>query len=115
MNKGLIILLFCYIFLVGRLVAQTVCQNTVEGHVFDFETKEPLPFVTVQIEGTTKGTKTELDGSFKIEDLCDEEFHLVFTHLGYKRTVHHHDPHHPVPFIYLASDKLLLESVVVES
>lgn len=95
--------------------AQKNCDYSVSGKVFDLETKEPLPFVTVQIENTSTGDRTKLDGSFTITGLCSEEVHLVFSHLGYKSTIHHHDPHHEDLEIYLATDELLLESVVVES
>ena len=76
MKKILLIGWFCC-GLCFHSQAQMDCKHVVEGKVFDLETKEPLPFASVIIEGTTKGTKTNLDGSFKIENLCQTELHLV--------------------------------------
>lgn len=80
----------------------------------DLMTDEPIPFVTIRIEGTNRGTITNENGEFIIEDLCDEESNLVVSHVGYKQLIHHHDPYHTSPIIMLALDDQLLESVVVE-
>ncbi|MGB3467606.1 MAG: TonB-dependent receptor, partial [Cyclobacteriaceae bacterium] len=103
------------IFLGQQSYAQADCDYIVTGKVYDIETKEPLPFVTVMIEGTTIGSKSELDGTFTIGNLCEKEVHLLFTHIGYKSTIHHHDPYHENLKIFLAPDELLLESIIVES
>lgn len=90
------------------------CSISVEGYVFDLETRQPLPFVTVALEGISKGTSSTLDGFFVINDLCSDEFNLIFSHVGYKTITHHHDEHHELPNILLARDHLLLESIVIE-
>lgn len=90
------------------------CSFRVEGFVFDLETRQPLPFVTIAVEGIHKGTSSNLDGSFAINHLCVEEFNLIFSHVGYKTVTHHHDQHHALPNILLARDHLLLESIVIE-
>ena len=74
-----------------------------------------MPFVTVQVENTSTGAKTDLDGSFVITNLCNEEVNLIFSHLGYKNLIHHHDAHHGVMEIFLATDEIVLENLIIES
>ena len=90
------------------------CLYTASGHVFDIVSGEPLMFATVQIEGTTIGAETDFEGAFLLENICEKDFDLVFSYVGYKEMRHHHDFHHPSVEIYLAPDTLLLESVIVE-
>ena len=59
-----------YVFLLSLLIAgslQTLsAQNrTVAGKVLD-ALQEPLPGVSVRVEGTTQGTITDIDGMFRI-------------------------------------------------
>lgn len=62
MKKLLMFLLFC---LPGIFAfAQEV---TVNGRVLSAEDSKPLPGVSVVIQGTTKGTITDLDGKYSIE------------------------------------------------
>ncbi len=91
------------------------CSNIIEGKVYDLETKEPLPFVNVQIIGEAIGTVSDENGYFIIKELCKKEYDLVFSFVGYKLARHHHDFHHPFVEIYLASDEVMLQSVVVEA
>jgi len=56
-------------------------DNTVSGIVSD-ENNEPLPGVSVTIEGTSYGTNTDFDGNYTIKVKNDDI--LVFSYLGYK-------------------------------
>lgn len=56
-------------------------QVVVKGTVTDASNGDPLIGVSVRVEGTTKGTITDLDGKFSIEASTNEV--LVFTFLGY--------------------------------
>lgn len=53
------------------------------GIVIDEETGETLPGVNIIIQGTTKGTTTDLDGMFAIT--VDEGAVLVFSYVGYDK------------------------------
>lgn len=110
MKAGLVWML-CFVQLT---VMGQECLVQIAGQVLDFETKEPIPFVTVQSSEVGKGAVTDLDGKFVIQNLCNSETELMVTHVGYKPSVHHHDVYHNSPIIYLAPDNQLLESVVVE-
>tara|TARA_Y100000815_G_scaffold275726_1_gene316469 strand:- start:980 stop:2122 length:1143 start_codon:yes stop_codon:yes gene_type:complete len=54
--------------------------NTIKGTVVD-ENRIPLPGVNVVIEGTSKGTQTDLEGFFEIE--TKKEQVLVISYMGY--------------------------------
>jgi iron complex outermembrane receptor protein len=95
--------------------AQQDCDNVVIGSVKDLKTGENLPFATVVIEGTQKGTIADLDGLFTLDKICEEEVELIVSYLGYKNNHHHHDLHHGNPIIYLAPEGYSLESVVIEA
>jgi hypothetical protein len=41
--------------------------TSVKGQVLDAATNDALPYVSVQLEGTTLGTRTDIDGNFYIE------------------------------------------------
>jgi iron complex outermembrane receptor protein len=90
------------------------CSCTVQGKVVDAANLKPVPFATVQLANTNKGTTTNEHGEFSLTALCVDEFDLVFTHIGYKTLTHHHDQFHNNPVIKLAPDDLILESVVIE-
>src|ERR1700744_138750 len=55
----------------------------VTGKLLDAQTKESLIGVSVSVKGTSKGTVTGLDGSFKIDVSAGEGATLVFTYIGY--------------------------------
>ncbi|MEO0875259.1 MAG: carboxypeptidase-like regulatory domain-containing protein, partial [Bacteroidota bacterium] len=80
------------------------CPYSIQGQVFDAQTKEPLAFVSVQLKDTNKGTETDDKGAFEFTALCEQEYDLAFSYLGYQSLTHHHDFHHPFLEIYLAPD-----------
>jgi iron complex outermembrane receptor protein len=58
-------------------------QITVSGKVVDKETKEVLSGVDVAVKGTTKGTVSDFDGNYTIQNVNLADV-LVFTYIGYK-------------------------------
>lgn len=90
------------------------CQYQVEGQVLDLKSQQPLPFASVQVKGSNRGTVTNEQGFFRMVQLCQREFDLVVSFVGYKTAIHHHDPYHKNPRILLAADSLTLKSVVIE-
>lgn len=77
-HKRLCLLLF-FVFGGGALGAFS--QNQITGTVVD-ELNEPLPGVSVVIQGTTTGTATDIDGKYSIDAKPDNT--LVFSFLGMK-------------------------------
>ncbi len=105
----------CLTFSVCAIHAQSNCKYTIEGKVYDLQSEEPLAYVKVLIKGTALGTLTDDEGHFEFNNICEKENDLVFSYIGYKSKIHHHDYHHPFINIYLAPDTLVLSSVVVEA
>ena len=62
---------------VGQVLAQ---GQTVTGTVVG-DDKAPLPGVTVQVKGTTRGTNTDSDGKFSIANVPSNAT-LVFSFIG---------------------------------
>ncbi len=89
------------------------CSQVVDGVVYSIDTGEPLPYVTVSVSGSTRGTVTDENGQFRIENLCGKEFDIVFSYVGYKTLTHHHDYFEKNHQIFLAADELMLQSIVV--
>ena len=90
------------------------CSCEVQGRILDSSNEQPISFVTVKIQGASKGTYSDRDGYFVIANLCEKEVDLEISHVGYKRIIHHHDIYHPAMQVYLAPEGLQLESVVIE-
>lgn len=74
------VLLFAFLSIVSTIVCG---QNAVSGIVLDSLTHEPLPYVNVYIDGTTKGTVTDDLGKFtlKYKSLPST---IVFSFVGYQ-------------------------------
>ncbi|PTN10622.1 TonB-dependent receptor [Mangrovibacterium marinum] len=62
--------------------AQQPGKRTITGTVVD-ETNQPLPGVTIIVEGTTTGTITDFDGNYSIV-LTEEAENLQFSYIGYQ-------------------------------
>jgi TonB-dependent starch-binding outer membrane protein SusC len=56
-------------------------EKTVTGVVTDADSREPLPGVTIVIQGTTRGTVTNFDGEFSVQ--VEEGQTLIFSFVGY--------------------------------
>jgi iron complex outermembrane receptor protein len=74
---SLLVCAFGFLF-VSSAVAQDV---TVSGTVVAAEDGEPLPGVTVMIQGTNRGTATGPDGTYEIDAPSDGV--LTFSFVGY--------------------------------
>lgn len=113
-NKHLLLFLQLTLSTFLNALGQNTCNYQVEGTVYDRSSNEPLGFATIQIKDSNKGAVADENGHFIIENICEEEFDLVFKFIGYKTVSHHHDVYHQLPKIYMASDEVTLKSVVVE-
>ena len=54
------------------------------GHVIDAMTGEHLPFVTIQLKGTSIGAVSGASGHFLLTNLPVGETTLIFSMVGYK-------------------------------
>ncbi len=71
--------LIVFILIIHSSITSSFGQTTIEGSVVD-ESNEPLIGVTVQVEGTSKGTTTDLEGKFRMQAASNNI--LVFTMVG---------------------------------
>ena len=110
----LISIQFCLV-LIALGQKKEACKFEIRGTLYDFTSKEPLSFVTVQIDQSGIGTITDESGKFHLTELCEKEYDLIFSRIGYKTLTHHHDYHHPEMEIYLVEDHLMLEGVTIEA
>jgi len=65
----------------------TLCAGSIgriKGNVVDEKSGEPLYGVSVQIEGTTMGAKTNFDGDYLIVSVPPGTYNLVVTSIGYQ-------------------------------
>lgn len=118
MQKGFLCLIIL-LSLNGRIFAQEKscekdCSCEVSGIIIDADNNQPIAFASIQIKGTSKGTTSDEKGQFTITNLCESEFDVIVNHLGYKQVLHHHDSYHQDLLVELASDQIILESIVVE-
>ncbi|WP_289552523.1 TonB-dependent receptor [Olivibacter sp. 47] len=75
------------LFLSGNLCAQVtkpLINSTLDGKVFDSNSKEPLPGATVSIEGTTHKASTDGDGKFNFITGQKFPYTLIINYIGYK-------------------------------
>ncbi|MEZ4987550.1 MAG: carboxypeptidase-like regulatory domain-containing protein [Saprospiraceae bacterium] len=76
----------CYNILLTGLMIITTCtafsQNTLQGKIFD-DTGESVIGANVLIKGTSKGTISDIDGSFTIEVMAGETT-LIVSYVGYE-------------------------------
>ncbi|MEH6307879.1 TonB-dependent receptor [Olivibacter sp. CPCC 100613] len=82
------LLLAAFFFMsIGTLRAQVtkpLINSTLDGKVFDNNSKEPLPGATVSIEGTTHRASTDGDGKFKFITGQKFPYTLIINYVGYK-------------------------------
>lgn len=102
---------------VAPLLSLTVQEVYKKQLVFDItgtvvdESGEPLIGVNIQVKGTNKGTSTDFNGNFTLEDI-DEQAVLVVSYIGYQ-TVDVSVSGKSNLTITLESDSQLLDEVVV--
>ncbi len=83
---------------------------TVTGTVYDDETSETLPGVTIVVEGTPTGTITDIDGNYSIEAEMGDV--LLFSFVGYL-TQSREVGERTVMDVYMPTDMIGLDEFVV--
>ena len=62
-------------------------EGTIKGRVFNMKTNEPIEFATIQIEGTTIGSTSDLDGNFIFTGIKPGFVKLIARSVGFETTV----------------------------
>jgi len=81
--KFLIVACFIACLLAGPIFGAVT--GSITGTVTDSKTKEPLAGVSVSIDGTRMGAKTDLEGRYNIINVPVGTYVLVFSSIGYAR------------------------------
>jgi outer membrane receptor protein involved in Fe transport len=79
----MMLLLLLLIGLVPAISAKAADTGQLSGKVVDAKTGELLLGVTVMLEGTTKGSTTNIDGTFLIKNVPVGIYNLVVSSVGY--------------------------------
>jgi hypothetical protein len=74
--------LFCILFGLITLSAQTATLTTVHGRVSD-TLNTPLPYASVQVDGEEIGVRTDIDGYFYFQSKKHPKF-VKIAYVGYK-------------------------------
>lgn len=83
-NYKVLVSLFFAVLVCGVAWAQTENDAHLVGHVLDEATGEHLPFVNVQIKGTSIGTVTDESGHYFLKNLPVGRQIVVFSFVGYE-------------------------------
>src|SRR5260221_2560489 len=76
-------LLLFFVFLVGIGGAAMAQEKTITGKVTSKEDGQPVAGANIVVQGTTKGTTTDVDGNFKFT-VDASDVNLVISFIGYK-------------------------------
>ncbi|MCF6347900.1 MAG: SusC/RagA family TonB-linked outer membrane protein [Flavobacteriaceae bacterium] len=98
------------VFFVQSLFAQSI---TISGTVTEKGSGNPLPGVSVVIQGTTSGSVTDFDGNYTINADNFKDKMLVFSYLGFKTTSVKLTDESQVIDIALQEDLLSLDEIIV--
>src|SRR5690606_33380321 len=92
-------------------------QHTITGSVADAETREPLPFTNITVQGTTHGTTTDERGRFtlKLPEDASRQGNLIISFVGYRTDTVKFSPGRSNYTFQLRPDAAALKEVVVIS
>ena len=62
-------------------------SGVITGTIKDKKTQEPIPSVTVTLEGTTTGAASDFEGSFRIDNIPPKTYNLKIQAVDYKPQV----------------------------
>jgi len=100
----LLTMLVAVLFLVSSLQAGTT--GKISGVVVDAQTNEPIPGATIQLDGTTIGAQTNIDGEYVINNIPPNTYTAKFRLVRYKTQI--------VTEIRVVTDKTFRLNAVLE-
>ena len=104
---------FCVIVVLILITKSSFSQQAfITGKVVDSITLAPIPFVHIYYLNTNKGTISDINGNFKIEQITNNKY-LIFSYLGYKKDTLHIDDITNIELVKLSPIDYQLEAVVV--
>lgn len=94
----------------SQLETSYYAGNTLRGVVYDIQSGDPIPGVSIVIKGTSTGTVTDIDGRFQLNNVPDNATHVVISFIGMK-TIER--PLYSVGKLAMEADNVSLDEVVV--
>jgi len=80
MKTSYFFLFYCFFTL--SINAQEL-TGTLYGKIFDHSTNQPIPFASVTLLGTGRGTESDISGNFRISNLPPQAYQLKVSAIGY--------------------------------
>lgn len=101
------------ILLLFQGLSVNLLVSQVTGTITD-QNGEPLPFASIYLEGTTKGTSSNLEGQYEL-NFTGSENNIVFQYVGYESKVVSIDPAQETQVInvVLAAESYDLDEIVI--
>jgi hypothetical protein len=62
-------------------------SGELKGKITDSETGETLIGATIMVQGTTKGTITDIDGNYSLKDLGKGSYNIVVSYVSYEQLI----------------------------
>jgi len=84
MRFSWLILSLCLMFACPYLV---FAQGNIHGYILNASTGEPVPQVSIQVEGTSLGSITSEEGFYEFKEIVPGDYTLIFSHLSYQKQV----------------------------
>lgn len=78
-----ILSIFCWLLLLHTNYLLLAQNGTIKGRVYNPINNEPIPFVNVFIQGTSKGSTTDFDGKYTIDNLPPNLYNIQASYIGY--------------------------------
>lgn len=84
MKQLFLLLIILFSFSIGYTQQQNI-KSSITGTVIDAETQQALPYVNIWFDGTTRGTTSDEQGVFKLEDIPVGRYVLMAKMVGYEQ------------------------------
>jgi len=98
------------------MASLAIGQNSINGIVTDAETDEGLPFVNIYFPQLEKGTTTDFDGNFNLENLPAGTYSLVYSFVGYgTKSMNLVIPTTETISLTLSSSAIEMEAVIIST
>jgi Family of unknown function (DUF5686)/CarboxypepD_reg-like domain len=83
MNQSILKKKYIYAALLLLLPVFVFAQTVISGKIYDAQTREPMPYVNLQLKNTVVGTSSDYEGNYKIVTASSSDSILV-SYIGYK-------------------------------
>jgi hypothetical protein len=90
-------------------------SQKIKGRVFDNDTKKPLPYASVFLNGTTIGTLTDVSGNFNLEISENKKLPVAVSAIGYYSALLSDYSAETLQTIYLVPKVYELDEITVSS